>query len=90
MKNSKKKLNLETASEIFKFGNEFKKYISELKLGKQPIIASSVYRVFFGFYMDLISLEGIYNDFVLNGPLEEFYPFQFCQDHLETFFSLIR
>lgn len=45
---------------------------------------------FLGFHIDLISLEGIYNDFVRDGPLEIFYPMIFSQDHLETFFSLVR
>lgn len=45
---------------------------------------------FFGFHIDLISLEGIYNDFVRDGPLKVFYPMQSSQDHLESLFSLFR
>lgn len=45
---------------------------------------------FLGFYIDAISVRGIYDEFVRNGPLGEFYTKQFSQDHLETFFSLIR
>lgn len=45
---------------------------------------------FFGFLMNAISLNGIYKDFVLNGPLKVFYTMQFSQDHLETWFSLVR
>lgn len=86
----KKKLNMNTASEIFQFGEEFKQYISELKYGKKPILTSSASTGFFGFYINFISLQGIYEDFVVNGPFTEFYTFQFSQDHLETYFSLVR
>lgn len=43
-----------------------------------------------GFYINAISLKGIYEDLVKNGPLDEFYTMQLCQDHLETTYSLIR
>lgn len=88
-------LNKETATKIFEFAARFKKYISELELRKKtksdPILLSTAEKGFFGFYNDFISFEGIYKDFVLNSPqFMEFYSFQFSQDHLETFFSLIR
>lgn len=90
----KQKVCEATAGDIFKFAGHFKEFISQLKYQYKtksiPILISSAETGFFGFYVDFISLEGIYEDFVLNGPLEEFYPFQFSQDHLETFFSLIR
>lgn len=90
----KQKLCMDTAHHIFEFAERFKQYISELELRTKtkssPILISSADKGFFGFYIDFISLKGIYEDFVLNGPLTEFYPFQFGQDHLETFFSLIR
>lgn len=90
----KQKLCRDTANHIFQFAERFKEYISQLQI-KTPnksisILKSSVKRGFFGFYFTFISLQGIYEDFVLNGPLDEFYTFQFSQDHLETFFSLIR
>lgn len=90
----KQKLCTETADHIFKFGEKFQQYLTELELQKktksEPILSSTAYVGFFGFYMNFISLQGIYEDHVLNGPLTEFYPFQFSQDHLETFFALIR
>lgn len=90
----KQKLCANTASQIFEFAEKFKQYIRELELRKPtkttPILMSSAEKGFFGFYIDFISLRGIYDDLIVNGPLTEFYPFQFSQDHLETFFSLIR
>lgn len=90
----KQRLCADTANHILEFANKFKQYISQLELRQRtkrtPILVSSADKGFFGFYIDFISLQGIYEDFVLNGPLTEFYPFQFSQDHLETFFSLIR
>lgn len=83
-----------TADIFFDFAENFKEYISKLyfqyKKKSVPVLESHSGRGFFGFYVDFVSLRGIYEDFVLNGPLEEFYPFQFSQDHLETFFSLMR
>lgn len=90
----KQKLCKDTADHIFEFAEQFKKFLRDLELRKkikrQPILSSSAYVGFFGFYMNFISLKGIYEDFILNGPLTEFCTFQFSQDHLETFFSLIR
>lgn len=90
----KQKLCANTADHIFNFADKFKQYVKELELQKNTtrslILLSSAYVGFFGFYMDFVSLKGIYEDYVQNGPLTEFYPFQFSQDHLETFFSLIR
>lgn len=90
----KQKLCNDTKDHIFEFAEKFKQYIHQLEYHTSttvtPILQSTVYLGFFGFYMNFISLEGIYEDFVLNGPLNEFQTFQFSQDHLETFFSLIR
>lgn len=85
----------ETEEEIFSFIERFQQYINELehemKTKKIPVLKSkSLERGFFGFFHNFTSLKGIYEDLVKNGPLEVFYPFQFCQDHLENFFSLIR
>lgn len=90
----KQKLCADTADHIFAFSEDFKEFLSELELRQktktQPILQSTVYIGFFGFYMNFISLRGIYEDYIQNNTLTEFYPFQFSQDHLETFFSLIR
>lgn len=45
---------------------------------------------FFGFWHNMTSILGLYKDLVENGPLDCFYTFQFSQDHIETFFSLMR
>lgn len=88
-----------TAQFIFSFAQKIKPYIENLKIEyknaagkvvKTPILKSKARMGFFGFYNDLVSLEGMYNDFVRNGPLEIFYPMIFSQDQLETFFSLVR
>lgn len=90
----KQKLCADTADHIFEFCETFKQYIEELELRTSkkstPILQSSGKRGFAGFYFDMISLQGLYNDFVKNGPLEEIYTFQLSQDHLEQYFSLIR
>lgn len=84
----------ETVEEIFSFGDRFQRYIEELELNlktkRVPILKSKAERGFFGFHHNFSSLKGIYEDLVENGPLKVFYPFQFSQDHLENFFSLIR
>lgn len=90
----KQALNPNSAAHIFDFAEKFKQYISELEFRTPkktcPILKSSVMMGFLGFYCNMISIRGIYEDFILNGPLEEFQTFQFSQDHIETFFSLIR
>lgn len=90
----KQALSASSANYIFSFGDAFKQYIKHLEVRlntkSNPILESSAGRGFFGFYHTFTSLRGIYDDFILNGPLEKFYTFQFSQDHLETFFSLIR
>lgn len=90
----KQKLCEETAEGIFEFADIFQQYLSELKFQdakkSEPILISRAERGFAGFYINFSSLRGIYEDFILNGPLKEFYTFQFSQDHLETYFSLVR
>lgn len=88
-----------TAEKNFSFLRNFNEFVGDLnfhvtmkngKICSKPILKSRAYMGFFGFSVDAISLEGIYEDFVKNGPLEEFYTMQFSQDHIETFFSLVR
>lgn len=85
----------ETADKIFEFAEEFKQFVTQLEYHTKtnrrvPLWTSDVGMGFMGFYYNFISLRGIYEDFVQNGPLDIFYPFQFSQDHLETYFSLVR
>lgn len=94
--NAKYKIPLwnETAHEIFEFAEKFKEYVTQLeyrtKTKSVPLWTSTIGMGFAGLYYDFISLNGIYKDYIQNGPLDIFYPFQFSQDHLETYFSLIR
>lgn len=66
------------------------------KKGKQPtparkcVLRSRSSMGFFGLLTNIRSTLGIYTDYVENGQLDVFYTFQYSQDHLETFFSLIR
>lgn len=57
---------------------------------RKPVLKSRSSMGFFGLLTNIKSTLGIYSDYVENGPLDVFYTFQFSQDHLETFFSLIR
>lgn len=94
----KQPLSERTVEKIFSFADQMLTYIEKLiideetkdRVVRKPIFKSGARMGFLGFYMDLISLKGIYNDFVKNGPLSVFYTKIFSQDHLETFFSLIR
>lgn len=89
----------ETIEVIFPFLERVEKYIADLQikvdtkkegLVKKPLLQSNAKMGFLGFQIDIISLRGIYNDFVKNGSLDVFHTMQLSQDHLETFFSLIR
>lgn len=96
--------NVLCESNIDKFislGSEYKNFIlnmtiDEVSNGKEPriikkkVLNSKSYMGFFGFWHNITSALGMYKDYVKNGPLDYFYNFQFSQDHLETFFSLIR
>lgn len=90
----KLKLCADTADYIFGYCEQLNKYIEELELRtpkkSTPILQSTGKRGFAGIYFDMISLKGLYEDFVRDGPLNEIYTFQFSQDHLEQYFSLIR
>lgn len=82
--------------------DEYKEFISNMTVdevrgrGKKQrsrnkkVLNSRSSMGFFGFWHNLTCALGIYDDYVRNGPLDHFSNFQFSQDHLETFFSLIR
>lgn len=83
--------------EFFKSVEIDEVYTKTLKDGTKKIhtlrklaIKSRKCMPFFGFVHNFTALEGLYNDFVLNGPLNEFHTFMFSQDHLETYFSSVR
>lgn len=85
-----------TTDTIFAFLDEFKRYIEQIQIEsdggttRKPVINSGSGMGFKGFAINVVSLKGIYHDFIENGPLEVFYTMQMSQDHLESTFSLIR
>lgn len=87
-----------SAEKIFRFGDQFKNFIKALEIERDtedttmriPVLRSLEKTGFIGFYNNFVCLEGIYKDFVKNGPLDVFYTIQFGQDHLESLFSLVR
>lgn len=83
-----------TVGTIFAYLNEFKEYIRQLEIecgtSRKPLIDSILGMRFRGFATNVTSLQGIYHDFIENGPLDVFYTMQMSQDHLESTFSLMR
>lgn len=67
-----------------------KRNVQRIEVVRKPILNSRLAMGFFGFLTNIKSTLGIYADYVENGPLNVFYTFQYSQDHLETYFSLIR
>lgn len=85
--------NIEQIRELFRdFENfEFDEYNkSTKKPTKKPVLKSRSSVEFFGFLNNMRSVLGINSYYAEGGLLDVFYIFQFSQDHLETFFSLIR
>lgn len=93
-----------TVEELFTYFQEAKAYFKSIEIDEIRVnqstkkttikrklaIKSSSFTPFLGTICNLTSLEGLYNDYVLNGPLQALYTFQFSQDHLETWFSCVR
>lgn len=69
-------------------------YISGLQvienLKKKSILKTDSKTPYFGFYMNTISIVGIYNDYVKPSHIQEFFAFSISQDHVESFFGCIR
>lgn len=91
----KQPISASTVHTIFSFFEKFRNHISEIHTyvneeTTKEVLGSRTQTGFFGFYNNTLSLQGIYEDFVLNGNLNIFYTMQFSQDHLEQFFSLVR
>lgn len=94
----KRPLCTTNAHYIFEFIDRMLNYIENIEMDqknkksnvRKPIYKSRAHMGFFGMHVALISLKGMYEDFVRVGPLEVLYTKQLSQDHLETFFSLIR
>lgn len=100
--NFKRPMSPETKQEYFEYFSYVKTYLKELvieqvkKKKKENIVvrnsvfATKSHTAFFGHYNNILASEGLYTDYVENGPLEQLNTFQFSQDHLETFFGTIR
>lgn len=94
----KRPLSTTNAQYIFEFIERMLGYIENLEVNqknknsvvRKTIFESRAHMGFFGMHVTLTSLKGMYKDFVRDGPLDVLYTKQFSQDHLETFFSLIR
>lgn len=98
-------LNESNIQKIRKLFQEFEEFISHVevdeyqrkkkkrniqKVTRKPVLKSRSAVGFFGFLNNIKSILGIYTDYIESGLLREFHNFQFSQDHLETYFSLIR
>lgn len=71
-----------------------KNYIKGLKLvedGKKiSILKSKSFTPYCGYYNNMRSFLGIYEDYLKPAGISEFYTFDVSQDHLESFFGCIR
>lgn len=86
---------IDSIRKLFDEGSDFIKQISIRYIGaksnkKTPVLKSRSSMGFFGFLHNMTSTLGIHDDYIKNGSLDMFYPFQYSQDHLETYFALIR
>lgn len=93
-----------TAENLFAYFNEAKAYFKSVQIDevyenkkknikrctRKLAIRSRSSTPFLGVVCNLTSFEGLYNNYVLNGPLTALYTYQFSQDHLETWFSCVR
>lgn len=90
----KRPISESSLQEFQEFFKEAKTYIKSLKLiegGKmKPILKTRTFTAFFGFYHNICSIIGVYNDFIKYNGYNEFYAYNVSQDHLETFFGAIR
>lgn len=93
-----------TVEELFSYFQEAKAYFRSVQIDeihenrktktktikRKLAIESPSFTPFLGTVCNLTSFEGLYNDYVRNGPLSLLYTFKFSQDHLETWFSCVR
>lgn len=85
-------LNIEKVRTLF---SEFENFVSgvtmDVKRSKSIKREAAKKQIgFFGFLVNIRSTLNLYEDFIQNGPLDMFYTFQYSQDHVETYFSLVR
>lgn len=88
-------MNSTNAAEVFSFLIEAKKYILSLKVRSRqgliiPMIESDYSTGFRGFIIDIISVMGMYEQYVENHHWLLFLAtYRLSQDHLEMFFGNI-
>lgn len=85
-------MNIEKCHRLF---NSFKQFVHGMTIvGKRKKTMKRVPAVkqigFSGLLITMQSTIGIYEDYFKNSKSVIFYPFQYGQDHLETYFSLMR
>lgn len=86
--------------ELFQYFQKSKEYFMSVEIDEKNsqsknitrklAIQSRSFTPFLGMVHNLTALQGLYNDYVVNGQLTEIHSFKFSQDHLETWFSCIR
>lgn len=83
--------NINEVQEYFEFA---KKYLKELQIMEEgvkiSILQSDSNTAYLGFYHNMTSFIGIYNDHIKANGISEFYTFDVCQDKVESFFGCIR
>lgn len=84
-----------TVERFFQLFNSFKEFVHKMtvEVKREPNakrVPASSQMGFAGFLINIQSTIGIYEDYVKETKSGVFYTFQYGQDHLETYFSLIR
>lgn len=91
----KRPISDSTIDEFQEYFQSGKSYLQGLQLEnargyRVPILKTRSFTPFFGFYYNMISFVGIYNDYIKGSGMNELHTFDMSQDHLETFFGCIR
>lgn len=90
-KGFKKPLRPTTKELFFDEFDRITNYLMELKFENgQLIVKSQNQRGFVGLILAMKSFRGIYENYVENGELKYLLGYKLNQDHLETFFSVVR
>lgn len=90
----KRGLSSRNANEIMKKFNEVSNYFRNLTVnqdGTTKVVDTAFRTGFMGFLVAIESFRGLYADYVeKSGRLSFLLAYKFCQDHIETLFSVIR
>lgn len=88
----KRPITKSTATELFSRFHTAMDYISQLKVEGEAnsILSSSINTAFLGFYNNMISFMGIFDDYVQTNRMDQIICHRFSQDLLESFFGYIR